>query len=86
MNEEPPSRTENFSVIKPDLPVGTLQDFNQLNENLGSDPNFQEIVEVWLFYAFIFFLPKLTAFFLYTHISIEQLYVFYAYGTILLIT
>ena len=42
-NQEPPSRT-GCSVIKPDLPVGTLQHFKQLYENLGSDPNFQEIM------------------------------------------
>lgn len=43
-NQQVLSKTKHFSVIKPDLPVRTLEDFEQLNQNLNSDPNLQEIM------------------------------------------
>ena len=43
-NQEALAKTEDYSAIKPDLPVQTLEDLGQLNENLDSDPNLQEIM------------------------------------------
>ena len=43
-NQEALSKTEDFSAIKPDLPIKTVENFGQLNENLDFDPDLQEIM------------------------------------------
>lgn len=40
-NREAQSKSEDLPAIKPDLPVRTMEEFEQLNENLDADPSLE---------------------------------------------